>query len=239
MQKEKFKGLTTEQINQAPVGVPIDGDVKGPSVLRAQVYFDQIHFSVGVIDGRWGRNSAITTWWYQRARGLAPTGDLDQTTYAMLAAEMQYAPSVKQYSVTADDLKGPFVHIPDDVYEKSHLKCLCYESAKEEIAEKFHVDPDFLEVLNPDVKFGSLQEGATLIVPNVREPQTIDRKDFAKITISIAGNSFNAWDASGNLIFHAPTTLGAGYDPSPQGDTTIRGNETCVDGSASRHNATR
>jgi len=52
-------------------------------------------------------------------------------------------------------------------------------------------------------------------VPNVRDEFTNDQKDIAKVVISIAGNSFNAFDASGRLIFHAPTTLGSGYDPSP------------------------
>jgi lipoprotein-anchoring transpeptidase ErfK/SrfK len=214
-QKESFKNLDVNAINSAPVNVPLTGDVKGPSVLRAQVYLDRIHYSVATVDGRWGRNSAIAIWWFQRARGFEPTGDLDQQTFAKLAQEAAYAPVVKRYAVTADDLKGPFVHIPDGVYEKANLKCLCYESVKEELSEKFHVDQDFLDVLNPDVKFGDLQEGTVIIVPNVRDPLTQDQKDFAKVVISIAGNSFNAWDARGNLVFHAPTTLGAGYDPSP------------------------
>ncbi|HEX9162375.1 MAG TPA: peptidoglycan-binding domain-containing protein, partial [Thermoanaerobaculia bacterium] len=72
--KESFKGLDADGINNAPVVVPITGDIRGPSVLRAQVYLDRIHFAVGTIDGRWGRNSGITVWWYQRARGLEPTG---------------------------------------------------------------------------------------------------------------------------------------------------------------------
>ena len=202
-------------MNESPINVPITGDMKGPSVLRAQVYLDRIHFSIGTIDGRWGRNSGIAVWWYQRARGLEPTGDLDQATYAKLAADAQYAPAVEQYTVIDDDLKGPFVNIPDNVYEKAHLKCLCYESVKEKLSEKFHVDQDFLDVLNPDVKFGDLQAGSTVIVPNVRDWLTTDLKDIARIVISIAGNSFNAWDTNGNLVFHAPTTLGSGYDPSP------------------------
>ena len=70
-------------------------------------------------------------------------------------------------------------------------------------------------MLNPDVKFGDLQAGSTVIVPNVRDWLTTDLKDIARIVISIAGNSFNAWDTNGNLVFHAPTTLGSGYDPSP------------------------
>jgi lipoprotein-anchoring transpeptidase ErfK/SrfK len=214
-QKETFKAATAQSINAAPVNVPITGEAKGPSVLRAQVYLDRIHFSIGAIDGRWGRNSGIAVWWYQRSRGIEPTGDLDQATFAKLAGEAQYAEVVQQYTVTEDDLKGPFSSIPEDVYEKAKLKCLCYESVKEKLAEKFHVDQDFLDTLNPDVKFGDLQAGSTIVVPNVRAPLPGDQKDFAKVAISIAGNSFNAWDANGNLIFHAPTTLGSGYDPSP------------------------
>src|SRR5881396_3724086 len=92
--KGKFKGLDAQGINDAPISVPITGDVRGPSVLRAQVYLDRIHFSVGSIDGRWGRNSAITVWWYQRARGFDATGDVDEQTFRRIAAEAQYAPVV-------------------------------------------------------------------------------------------------------------------------------------------------
>ena len=213
--KENWKVVDPNAINNAPVNAPVTGDVKGPSVLRAQVYLDRIHFSVGSLDGRWGRNSAITTWWYQRARGMAPTGDLDQQTFQKLASEAGYAPVVKQYAVTADDLKGPFVSIPDSVYDQQKLNCLCYETVREKLGEKFHSDPDFLDVLNPDVKWTDLQPGTAIIVPNVRDEFTTDQKDIAKVVISIAGNSFSAFDANGHVIFHSPTTLGSGYDPSP------------------------
>jgi len=128
--KENWKVVDPNAINNAPVSVPLSGDLKGPSVLRAQVYLDRIHFSVGSLDGRWGRNSAITTWWYQRARGMAPTGDMDQQTFQQLATEAGYAPVVKQYTVTDDDLKGPFVSIPSSVYDQQKLSCLCYENVR-------------------------------------------------------------------------------------------------------------
>jgi lipoprotein-anchoring transpeptidase ErfK/SrfK len=212
---ENWKVVDPNAINNAPVDVPLSGDLKGPSVLRAQVYLDRIHFSVGSLDGRWGRNSAITTWWYQRARGMAPTGDMDQQTFQKLAGEAGYAPVVKQYTVTDDDLKGPFVSIPSSVYDQQKLSCLCYETVREKMGEKFHSDPDFLDVLNPNVKWHDLQPGTSIVVPNVRDEFTNDQKDIGKVVISIAGNSFNAFDANGRLIFHAPTTLGSGYDPSP------------------------
>lgn len=213
--KESFKRATPDSINSAPVNAPITGDMRGPSVLRAQVYLDRIHFSVGSIDGRWGRNSAITVWWYQRARGMQPTGDLDEQTYRALAAEAGYPAVVVQHQLTDDDVKGPFVQIPDDVYEKAKLDCLCYQSLREKLSERFHVTEDFLELLNPDVKFSDVQAGTTINVPNVRDPMTADQHDIASIIISIAGNSLNGFDANGRVIFHAPTTVGAGYDPSP------------------------
>lgn len=213
--KESFKGLDAAAINNAPVSLPITGDVRGPSVLRTQVYLDRNHFSVGSIDGRWGRNSAITVWWWQRSHGMAQTGDVDDATFQSIAQAAGGAPVLVTYTLTADDLKGPFVHIPDDPYEKAKLDCMCYESLREELAERFHSSEDFLESLNPGVNINDLQAGATINVPNVRPAVTQDQPDIARIVISIAGNTYNAFDANGNLIFHAPTTLGSTYDPSP------------------------
>jgi lipoprotein-anchoring transpeptidase ErfK/SrfK len=213
--KESFKGLDANAINAAPLHAPITGDMSGPSVLKAQVWLDRTHFSVGVIDGRWGRNSAVTVFMYQRARGIQATGDLDEATFRTLASEAGAAPPIVPYRVTADDLKGPFVTIPDDVYEQQKLDCLCYQSLREELSEKFHTTEDFLEQINPDVKFSDLKEGDTINALNVRPPTTADTHDIVKIVISIRGNSFNGYNAAGQIVFHGPTTLGSGYDPSP------------------------
>ena len=48
--KETFKGLDANAINNAPVAVPIQGDVSGPSVLKTQVYLDRVNFSVGAVE---------------------------------------------------------------------------------------------------------------------------------------------------------------------------------------------
>lgn len=218
--KESLKGLQPAAVNDAPVSLPIRDDVSGPSVIKTQVYLDRIHFSVGPIDGRWGRNSAIAVWWYQRARGLETTGVVDEKTFRMLAGEAGYAPAVTRYTLTADDVKGPFTQVPEDVYEKAKLDCLCYESLQEKLSEKFHVTADFLDVLNPGVKFADLHAGDAIFALNVRPPLEQDTNDLAKVVVSIAGNTFNGYDANGNLIFHSPTTLGSKYDPSP--DETLK-----------------
>lgn len=216
--KESFEAFRDPNaVNAAPVVVPLKGDVAGPSVLKTQVYLDRQGFSVGALDGRWGRNSAIALWWYQRSRGIdaAEPGALDEGTFRALAAGAGGVPALVQHSLTADDLKGPFVSVPDDMYEKAELDCLCYESLQEKLAERFHASTDFLGALNEGVSFGNLKPGDRIWVPNVRTPQQQHRHDIARVVISIRGNTFNAFDANGNLIFHAPTTLGSKYDPSP------------------------
>jgi len=224
--KESFKGLDANAINSAPVVIPLKGDVAGPSVLKTQVYLDRSGFSVGALDGRWGRNTAIALWWFQRSRGLNATepGAMDEQTYRLLAATAgaQQQQAVVQHTLTEEDVKGPFVTIPEDVYDKEKLDCLCYESVKEKLAEKFHTTMDFLEVLNPDADFSSLRAGDTVWAPNVREPLDADRPDIARAVISIRGNTFNAFDAAGNLIFHSPTTLGSKYDPSPRETVDVK-----------------
>ncbi|MDQ3283703.1 MAG: L,D-transpeptidase [Acidobacteriota bacterium] len=222
--KESFKGLDANAINNAPIAVPIRGDVAGPSVLKTQVYLDRLNFSVGALDGRWGRNSSIALWWFQRTRGInaADAGALDEPTFRALANSAGGVPALVQHALTEEEVTGPFVTIPEDVYDKQKLDCLCYESLKEKLAEQFHTTQEFLDQLNPEVKFGDLKAGDQVWVPNVRTALTEDRPDIARVQVSIRGNTFNAFDANGNLVFHAPTTLGSKYDPSPSETVEVK-----------------
>ncbi len=220
--KETLNGLTAAAINAAPIAVPIQGDLRGPSVLKTQVFLDRMRFSVGALDGRWGKNSAIALWWFQRSHGLDSTGAVDEPTFRALAAAAGGEAAVRGHTLTADDVKGPFEAIPEDVYDKEKLACLCYESLSEKLAERFHTTVELLESLNPNVKLAELAEGAAITVPNVRADVTQDSPDIARVVVSIAGSSLNAFDASGNLVFHAPTTLGSKYDPSPNETVSVK-----------------
>jgi lipoprotein-anchoring transpeptidase ErfK/SrfK len=214
--KETLDNLNVQAINAAPVSVPIQGDVSGPSVLKTQVFLDRLHFSVGALDGRWGKNSAIAVWWFQRSHGLPETGAVDEATFRTLAGEAGGQPAVVAHQLTAEDVEGPFVKIPEDVYDKEKLDCLCYESLAEKLAETFHTTTELLEKLNPNVELSGLAAGTSINVPNVRANVLSDQPDdIARIVVSIAGNTFNAFNSAGELVFHAPTTLGSQYDPSP------------------------
>lgn len=211
--EETLEDIEPVTIMQRPLRVPIKGDVSGPSLLRAQILLDRSGFSVGSIDGRWGQNSEIAAFWFQRENGLNATGDIDEPTFRALFARGGAAPLLTRYSVSADDLTGPFRAIPEGVYEQEKLDCLCFSSPGEKLAEKFHGSLGLLELLNPNVAFDTLQAGQTLNVAAIGAD--VEATDVARILISVEGNYLHGLDVAGAIRFHAPTTVGSKYDPSP------------------------
>lgn len=211
---ESLENVNWQAIDQLPVSVPMDGDAAGPSVLKAQVLLDRSRFFPGVIDGQWGKNTAIAVHFFQEENGIEPTGVIDQATYRALASNGGNAPLLTSYSLTQEDLKGPFVEIPDDVYEQEKLDCLCYESAGEMLAEKFHTTIDALEMLNPGTNLSQLSAGQRLLVPNVDRSEQLPGSP-SRVLVSIQGNYLHAFGQDGSIIMHAPTTVGSEYDPSP------------------------
>ncbi len=219
---EKLEGANWGAIAQMPVTVPVRGSAEGPSVLRAQVLLDRNNYSPGVIDGRWGKNSEIAVWWFQRENGMDATGELTKEVYQLLASRSAGGELLRQYAVTAEDLKGPFTKIPEDVYEQAKLDCLCYESVGELLAEKFHTTIETISLLNGGRDIQTVGLGETLLVPNVQE-QPAQGKDVARLLVSVEGNYFHAYDAAGRLLIHAPTTVGSEYDPSPTETLKVAG----------------
>lgn len=219
---EKIEGVDWARLDQMPVTVPMDGDVAGPSVLRAQVLLDRAHFFPGIVDGHWGKNTAIAVHFFQQENGIEPTGRIDEQTFRALASRAGNQSALTQYSVTADDLKGPFVPIPEEVYDQADLDCLCYESAAELLAEKFHTTPETLAMLNGGASLDAISAGQTLRVPNVEQQEELPSNP-ARVVISIAGNYLHALDQNGGILLHAPTTVGSDYDPSPSETLTITG----------------
>ena len=213
---ETLKGTNPATIETLPIRVPIKGDVNGPSVLKAQILLDRANYSVGPIDGHWGKNSEIAVYWFQQQNGITPTGDVDEATFRALAARAGGGQALLQHQLTADDVTGPFVRIPEDVYEQAKLDCMCYETVAEKLAERFHTTVETLQLLNPQLDLMRVTPGQTVLAPNIRAPAPENApKDIARIAISVKGNYFHGHDASGNIVFHSPTTLGSKYDPSP------------------------
>ena len=221
---EPLTAESLRDLDAVPFRVPIRGDVHGPSVVRVQVLLDRANFSGGSIDGRWGKNSEIAVYWFQSAAGLPQTGEMDAGTLQALVAVAGDSPAVRSYNVVAADLKGPFRAVPSDVYAQAKLDCLCYESPREALAEKFHTAPQLLDLLNPGADLSAVREGQTINVLNVRAPLPNGHpQDIARIVISVEGSYLHGFDASGALRLHAPSTLGSKFDPSPNETLKITG----------------
>ena len=221
---EKWEQISAQAVNTLPQHVPLHGDVGGPSVLRAQILLDRALFSPGIMDGRWGKNTAEALYWFQRREGLRATARLDSATFQRLR---QVAGNPRELVVrktlTEDDVKGPFTTIPDDIYEHAKLPCSCYESLSEKLSETYHATPELLSRLNPGVNLDGLRAGQQINVPAVRADDAAGRGQVAKLVVSGRGTYVHALDAQNRILYHFPSTLGGSYSPSPSGSFRVNG----------------
>jgi lipoprotein-anchoring transpeptidase ErfK/SrfK len=220
---EKWEDIGTPSGGTTPlpaIQLPLGGQVSGPSVLYAQILLDRSPFGPGVIDGKWGKNTEQAVFWLQHQAGLPATGQIDSATYGKLV-ELAGAPDryVRTVALTEEDVAGPFQPLPEDVYEKAKLECLCYESLSEKLSERFHVTTEVLTQLNQGVSLDSLAAGDSLSVPNVDAAgaDSTAGAAIARLVISDQGRYLHALDSAGTILFHFPTTLGSTFYPSPDG----------------------
>lgn len=173
--KKAAKPAVTAEAEKATPAMPADHE----AATRLQVFLDRANFGPGKIDGRYGGFSEKALGLYREAHGLpallaapAPAkveGQPEKTAPLTDLADMDLA-SVKavfiDYVVTEADVKATG-ELPKEVPEMAKLKWLPYASVAEAVAEKFHVDIDYLKELNPG-KLDALKAGDTLRVPNVQ-----------------------------------------------------------------------
>jgi lipoprotein-anchoring transpeptidase ErfK/SrfK len=171
---ESWDDISAQSVNRGPVALPVFGDVAGPSALRVQILLDRALFSPGIIDGRWGSNTEKAVYWLQRREGLRPTGHVDRATWQRLQQLAgQPVELVRTHQLTADEVAGPFVSLPEEYYDRRDMQCQCYESLAEKLAERHHTSEDLLRKLNPDVDLNSVRAGTRLIVPAVERPAPV------------------------------------------------------------------
>lgn len=219
---EEWTDISARSLNTRDVALPLHGDVAGPSVAKVQVMLDRALFSPGIIDGRWGKNTEKAVYWFQSRHGLDRTGRVDRATLQRLIEAADSPTDIAtEHGLTSEDVKGPFVSLPEDTYARAGMQCLCYESLAEKLAERFHTTTGLLEQLNPDVALNELTAGQTILVPNVRDTGIRPAGSVARIVISDGGHYLHALEADGTILYHFPSTLGSDYAPSPQDDDSV------------------
>ena len=186
-----------------------------PPPLRAQILLERAAFSPGELDGAWGSKSRQAMRGFQRAHGLAETGEPDDASLAAL--DKDTAPALVGYTITADDVAGPFVKTPDGPVAKSKMASLPYESAAEALGERFHASPALLRALNNAVPLDVA--GGMLVVPNVLDIAPLQQA--AKVVIDKSDGVLRLVDAAGNAYAQFPITTGSAEYPLPIGDLTI------------------
>lgn len=186
-------------------------------MVRIQVLLDRAHFSPGVIDGYDGSNVRKAVSAYQEANNLPVNGLADDALLTRLE-QADNAPALVAYTLTEEDVRGPFVDVPSDLEAMSRLERVGYESAEEAVAEKFHMDDDLLRTLNPGVDF--TQAGAEIVVANGGGELNTQ---VASVEVDVTAGSVRAYDASNQLVAFYPATIGSGDAPAPIGEHTVRG----------------
>ncbi|MEO6025888.1 MAG: L,D-transpeptidase [Candidatus Binatia bacterium] len=185
------------------------------AILGVQVQLDRAAFPVGEIDGRWGANTERAIRAFQRARDLAPSGTVDDATAAALEPEV---PALVAYTITADDVAGPFVAIPKDMMAKAKLPAAGFASPLEMLAERAHASPALLRALNPGKAFDAA--GTEVKLPNVGGTAPAPGKS---IVVDGSDLSVQVLDEQEKVIARYPASVGSVHDPLPVGRWTIKG----------------
>ena len=219
IQQAAGQGEERLKFSAAAVNSPQTQHTVGPMshsslVLRAQIALHRAHFSCGEIDGSYGRNLQRATAAFQRFHRLPTTGIIGVETWALLNRDP--GPMLIPYTISYEDLAGPFERIPRDMIAKSRFNYMGYNSALEELSERFHSSPHLLQVLNPDKKFD--RPGVEVWVPNVLSTL---RGKAASLVVSKSDTSVVALDRVGKVLAYYRASIGSEHDPLPLGTWKI------------------
>jgi lipoprotein-anchoring transpeptidase ErfK/SrfK len=225
---------TSPPVTEASVnGASLDAlaEAASPLIIKTETLLARAHFSPGEIDGQDGDNYRRALRAFQQANNLPDTGKLDAGAWSALTRD-QKEPVLKSYTITAEDVAGPFEkRLSPNLVAMAQLPGLSYSAPAAELAEKFHMSESLLRRLNPSASF--VQAGARVIVPDVvptplrpathtveaRPPDAAEdnRARVETIVVDKPARNVRAYDKDGKLLAFYPATIGSEEKPAPTG----------------------
>lgn len=205
--------LTPDDIRNASYDGSALPDGQSGLAVKLQVLLDRADISPGVIDGYKGGMTKSALEGFEARAGLPVDGVLDPKVWSAL--EDDGTAILDKYEITSEDTTDLTDAIPDHVARKAEMDRLGYTRVSEKLAERFHMDEDFLELLNPDASFAS-GETITVINTGARAEQQVARMEIRKATRRAV-----AFDENDAVVVNYPVAIGSDEMPSPEGKMEI------------------
>ncbi len=202
--------FTAEEINEADYAGDALPEDQSPFTARLQVLLDRAGASPGVIDGWDGENVEKAVLAVEEMNGLEADGRMDEDVWDAL--ESQTGDAFVRHTISEDDVSRIVASLPQDYAELAELDWLGYTSAAEKIAERFHMDIDFLKLLNPDTDFEAV--GTEIWVA---DPGDDAQPEIARLVADKSLARLLAYDEGDKLVLSYPVTIGSDELPSPSG----------------------
>ena len=207
------------RINDATLDTKGVKDGVDPAVLRAEVMLDRLHDSPGVIDGKTGTNYEHALEAYEKENDLKVSKTLDKDVWDSLIKRAG-APVLVDYTLTDDDVAGPFFpDLPKDYAKLAEMKSMGYRNVAQKLGGKFHMSEDLLAELNPGVDLG--RSGSHILVADTSGPPVHGKVE--RIFVDKGKSQVFGYDAKGHVIIAVPATIGSRELPSPSGTYKVKG----------------
>lgn len=211
--------LTAEAVNKATLARDLRGRAVKPDpvIIKAQVLLSRRGISPGAIDGLDGDNYRKAVAQFRRQERLGEGGAMDAAVWQALGGDAA-GDIVVEYKITAKDIAYDFAtRIPRDYARQAAMKRLAYTSAREMLAERFHMSERLLVAFNRHSRLRKAGESILVVAAARSEtPGGAERVEAVKSTGMVV-----VYGPGDKLLASYPATIGSSDTPSPTGEYRI------------------
>jgi lipoprotein-anchoring transpeptidase ErfK/SrfK len=202
----------------APAGKAIPNNKPTPFAVRLEVLLDRARFSPGEIDGKFGQNAKKALRAYAEAQQLPASDAVTEEIWKRLQADDRQATT--NYTLSEKDVAGPFLHkLPSKMEAMKDIPKLGFTSAREGLAEKFHMSEQLLSMLNPGQHFD--RAGDSIVVVELSHEPASPPPRADRVEVDKSRQTVKLFDKSNALIGFFPATVGSEEKPSPSGTLKV------------------